>query len=78
MWDNKRDLDNPRNKRLYPNLDNSEGDGSDNNLDFLSNGFKMRSNNGDSNQSGQGYFYMAFAAEPLVANVGAGIPATAE
>ena len=77
MWDNKRDLDNPRNKRLYPNLDNSEGDGSDNNLDFLSNGFKMRSNNGDSNQSGQGYFYMAFASEPLVANVGASIPATA-
>ena len=78
MWDNKRDLDNPRNKRLYPNLNNSEGDGSDNNLDFLSNGFKMRSNNGDSNQSGQVYFYMAFAAEPLVANVGAnGIPATA-
>jgi hypothetical protein len=64
-------------KRLYPNLNNAEDDGTNNSLDFLSNGFKMKSTNHDSNKSGDSYIYMAFAEEPLVANVGASIPATA-
>ena len=38
---------------------------------------KMRRNGADVNASGGSYIYMAFAAEPLVANVGSGIPATA-
>ena len=66
MWDSKRNTYNQINKRLYPNLNNSEGDGSDNNLDFLSNGFKMRTTNTDSNGNGSTYIYMAFAEEPLV------------
>ena len=33
--------------------------------------------NGDTNGSNGAYIYMAFAAEPLVANVGESIPATA-
>ena len=37
----------------------------------------MRVNDGDKNGSGQTFIYLAFAEEPLVANVGASIPATA-
>jgi hypothetical protein len=77
IWDNKRNTHNLMTKRLYPNLNNAEDDGTNNSLDFLSNGFKMKSTNHDSNKSGDSYIYMAFAEEPLVANVGASIPATA-
>jgi len=45
--------------------------------DFLSNGVKIRGTNFAMNTSGDTYIYMAFAEEPLVANVGQGIPATA-
>tara|TARA_Y100001937_G_C7064926_1_gene305567 strand:+ start:15 stop:1088 length:1074 start_codon:yes stop_codon:yes gene_type:complete len=49
-----------------------------NDVDFLSNGIKIREDNGDLNTAGGHYIYMAFAEEPLVANVGAnGVPATA-
>ena len=76
MYDNKRTVaGNPNTKVIYPNLSNNEGTGLD--WDFLSNGFKCRNNNGGVNGSGQNYIYMAFAEEPLVANVGASIPATA-
>ena len=46
-------------------------------LDILSNGFKNRSTLGFNNTSGETYLYLAFAEEPLVANVGQSIPATA-
>ena len=42
-----------------------------------SNGFKIRESGAGTNNSGETYIYMAFAEEPLVANVGASIPATA-
>jgi hypothetical protein len=76
MHDNKRTTNggNPLNKVLYPNLNNLEGSVD---IDFLSNGFKPRSNNNAFNASGKPYIYMAFAEEPLVANVGQSIPATA-
>jgi len=76
MHDDKRTTNggNPLNKVLYPNLNYSEGSVD---IDFLSNGFKPRSNNNAFNASGKPYIYMAFASEPLVANVGQGIPATA-
>lgn len=44
-------------------------------FDFLSNGFKVRSTGTDKNDSGNSYFYMAFAENPLVATNG--VPATA-
>ena len=50
---------------------------SDDDCDFLSNGVKMRCTNNGSNGGGASYIFMAFAEEPLVANVGASIPATA-
>jgi hypothetical protein len=36
------------------------------NIDILSNGFKIRYNNGNYNASGGDYFYMAFAESPFV------------
>ena len=74
--DNKRLTSfNPSNGHLYPNLNNVEEDYAD--FDFLSNGIKIRHNGTDVNESGVKYIYMAFAEQPLVANVGQGIPATA-
>jgi hypothetical protein len=75
LFDNKRDTINPIESVLYPNLNNSEGSLS-NGIDLLSNGFKVQSSN-TAVGAGDNYTYMAFAAEPLVANVGQGIPATA-
>ena len=36
------------------------------NVDFLSNGFKLRSDNNEYNNNGGSYFYMAFAEAPMV------------
>ena len=49
-------------------------------FDILSNGFKVRGDNSssDNNATDSNYIYMAFAEEPLVANVGQSIPATAK
>ena len=76
LFDNKRDTTmNPVETVLYPNLNNTDGSLS-NGIDLLSNGFKVQSSN-TAVGAGDNYTYMAFAAEPLVANVGQGIPATA-
>jgi len=45
------------------------------NMDFLSNGFKLRTTDNDFNGSGQSYIFMAFAENPLVGTNN--IPATA-
>jgi hypothetical protein len=50
---------------------------SGNTINFLSNGVKLDVASAYHNQSGSTYIYMAIAEEPLVANVGASIPATA-
>ena len=76
IMDNKRGY-NPDVQQLHPNANNVESLGSGDTLDLLSNGFKMRATDGDKNGSGETFIYMAFAEEPLVANVGASIPATA-
>ena len=76
MWDNKRSVDNPNDKYITAN--GSGGDSTRDTFDILSNGFKIRTTNGDSNQSSSNYYYIAFADEPIVANVGGGIPATAK
>ena len=61
IYDNKRNTFNARSKRLVPNLSNAEADTSTQAVDFLSNGFKLKSNNTDQNGSGDTYIYMAFA-----------------
>jgi len=64
--DNKRDGFNITNKTLKPNTSDAEASTSDFDIDLLSNGFKLRSNSGHSNSSGQTNIYMAFAENPLV------------
>ena len=77
IMDNKRGY-NPDVQQLHPNTSGAESLGSGDTLDLLSNGFKMRTTDGDKNGNGTNtYIYMAIAEEPLVANVGASIPATA-
>ena len=76
--DNKRSSFNVVDDSIYANSNIAEvANNSSLNTDFLSNGFKLKNTDGSSNGSGSTYIYMAFAEEPLVANVGASIPATA-
>ena len=75
IFDNKREPENVMDKYLAPNDSGAEGTATG--FDFFSNGFKSRTSSNWNNQSGGTYIYMAFAEEPLVANVGASIPATA-
>ena len=73
--DSKRDIDNPADKRLFANTDDTESTSTNNEVDLLSNGFKLRRNLIQSNGSGSTYIYMAFAENPFVTSTG--IPTTA-
>jgi len=66
LFDNKRPGINVTNDRLFPNLTDAETDGSptDNQMDLLSNGFKLRGNNNDTNHAA-GFIYLAFAELPF-------------
>ena len=75
MWDNKRDIDNVIEHILWSNLANAEITSGYTPIDFLSNGFKMRDNNGAWNGSGTTYIYMCFAENPFVTSTS--VPATA-
>ena len=63
IFDNKRNPHNVTNKILFTNLNSVEatGSSSDNQVDFLSNGFKLRGSNVDTNSSGNTFTYIAFA-----------------
>jgi len=75
MWDSKRIGYNiSGNDKLFANLNNAELTTEDA-IDILSNGFKLRSTNGGFNNSSGSYIYMCFAEEPLVSSNG--VPATA-
>ena len=73
MYDNKRVTVNPNNVFLQANDAGAESTGDS--VDFLSNGFKIRSTSGNQNGSGNLHIYMAFAENPLVGTNG--VPATA-
>ena len=73
LKDHKREPFNQVDANIYPNADNAEGD--TNGVDFLSNGFKCRTNAAGSNGSGNEYFYIAFAEHPFVSSEG--VPVTA-
>tara|TARA_R100001510_G_C7618430_1_gene179929 strand:- start:117 stop:1157 length:1041 start_codon:yes stop_codon:yes gene_type:complete len=60
---------------LKANTDEAEADAGSRGLDFLSNGFKIRTTDPDSNASGGNYLYMCFASYPLVSSDG--VPVTA-
>jgi|3_EtaG_2_1085321.scaffolds.fasta_scaffold18936_3 hypothetical protein len=72
VHDNKRDTVNPMDTVLYPNATNAESDpaSTTDRLDFLSNGFKMRTASSDYNGSGNDYIYAAFAEAPFVNSEG--------
>ena len=77
IQDNARfntDKHNPQNETLYPNANNAEGVDTTDRMDFLSNGFKMRTNGSDYNGSGQTYIYLAFGQTMVGSN---NIPSTA-
>ena len=58
MFDSARDNENPNDKGLNGNATTTEASG--NAVDFLSNGFKFRSSDGDTNGYTDGYVFMAF------------------
>jgi hypothetical protein len=73
IWDSSRLGYNPFQAALFPNANSAEdatasGSNSNGGPDFLSNGFKMRSNGGSNNLSGVTYIYAAFAESPFGLN----------
>jgi len=74
MMDNKRNTYNVMNKFL--DAYDAGAEGSLDSFDFLSNGFKLRTSNGDRNASGATYIYACFAENPFVTG-SSGVPATA-
>ena len=64
--DNKRAPHNFMQTTLRANLTNADYTGAAYGIDFLSNGFKVRNDDGQYNLSGGTFVYMAFAEAPLV------------
>ena len=64
LHDNKRDIYNPLFNELTANESAAEGT-SDADMDFTSNGVKIRRNSGQFNSSGATIIYMAFAESPF-------------
>ena len=78
--DNKRDDDNPVVQHLFANSNAAEASGTSYSdfIDFLSNGFKIRSGSGEVDGSGNTIIYMAIAENPFVANdSGTAVPVVA-
>ena len=65
-WDNKRPGYNQIQKYLSSNNSNAEADSSSYAIDFLSNGFRIRSATGAINNNTENIIFMAFAAHPIV------------
>ena len=72
LFDNKRLGYNPDNNSLKPDTNGAEN--TDNDVDFLSNGFKIIRNTGYVNTSGATYIYMAFGQSLVGSN---NVPCTA-
>jgi hypothetical protein len=72
IYDNKRDPFNAATKRLAPSLQN--GEDTQDGIDFLSNGFKIKNSGSTLNESGTTIAYFAIAEHPFVAG---GVPTTA-
>jgi hypothetical protein len=63
MYDSARDVDNPNNTALFANLANAETASDD--VDYLSNGLKLRTTGASFNASGGTYIGFAFAEHPF-------------
>jgi hypothetical protein len=69
LSDNKRVADyNVTDARLFPNATNAEASNGAGNIDFLSNGFKIRNSDSPMNASSATYIYMCFASNPFVSS----------
>ena len=66
ILDTKRQPLNPNGKRLRPDTVSIEDDLTNNYIDLLSNGFKLRTTDNRLNGTGYQYIYYAIAEEPLV------------
>ena len=66
MYDNKRETFNVMDTTLKADSSGAESSNSLFNVDFLSNGIKLRNGHTGTNQSGSTYIYMAFAESPFV------------
>ena len=73
MHDTTRSTFNPVDDRLMPHLNYAEGAEYD--IDFLSNGYKIRDSEAQINGDGETYIYLAFAEHPFVSSKG--VPTTA-
>ena len=58
-------------QKLYANSNSAENTVTSNTLDFLSNGFKVRSTSGDFNTGSTSYIYCAWAEAPAFNMFGA-------
>jgi hypothetical protein len=66
IFDTARDTYNLANHKLFPNLSDADFTDADNDIDILSNGFKLRTQNGGTNALiGTMYIYAAFAENPF-------------
>ncbi len=67
QYDTARDADNPIPAMLFANANSAQYTSGSNVIDIVSNGVKLRANNGTINgyTSGNTYFYMAFAESPV-------------
>jgi len=78
MVDNKRPGFNVTPNRLFADQSSAELTSSGNQMDLLSNGFKLRSSGATYNSSSGTYIYMAFAENPFVGNdSGTAVPVVA-
>lgn len=75
IWDTKRESINPNNKYINVAEADSQGENSIFDVDFLSNGFKLRNSNAGLNGNNYSYVFMAFAGNPFTTSTG--VPTTA-
>ncbi len=69
LYTNKQDTFNQMHRKVYTNTGSAEV-ANDNEIDFLSNGIKLRSNDGGTNTSGETYLFAAWAEVPFVNSKG--------
>lgn len=80
LTDTQRNPQNEMDKWLFPDITNAEynGAGASKDIDFLSNGFKLRASDDGYNGTGKTYLYFAWAENPFVTSTDTNsIPATA-
>lgn len=65
MWDNKRETFNVRDLVMWADGTYQDTAHAEYEIDFLSNGFKLRGNSAASNQNGETMLYMAWAESPF-------------